>query len=666
VRPSTVRALRAGLLALVISVTAAVAWLLRPSPPAPPSPSAPAAAEPAAPRTERLVYRNFKGDKVSFTLQAESQVGREQEELHLRGVVLTFSYVARGAEDTTTITADDCVYTPSVQRAVFRGHVHVRTTANGFELTSEELVYRGDKGLARSDDVVHFKRKDVSGTSKGMTYHAEEGRLELAAEVFLVIADEKRPEMRIRAGRADAEREEGALRFADGVEVTQGPDTLKAARLNVNFTPEQTIYRAVAVDDVDLQASSAGLLPSTSGALASGGGRHLRCKKLDLWFRPDRSVKEATAGPDADLVAMSGPREPPERRHLKARVLVFHFDEQGRLEEVQAQKDSSFVAEALPPAAAPPRTVDCQSFVARLDPPTGEAREIEFNKDVVFRQGQRVATAQAGWYQGKDALLLLKEGPRLVDEEHATELSARAIDLGTRTGDVSARHDVRHVMSHRRGPGKAGLLGNDAPVIMTARFFDYEAKTRTARYREDALLRSGRDEIRAPEIRHQEDEAGKRRLHAAGGVVSLLHPRPAPGEKLAGAVEGRAAEMLYDEVKGQIVYKGDVTLRQGDIATRSPQATLVLTADGTGVEKLTAGEPVEFRQGTRVATGSRGTYTPASGSVELMGEHVELKDATQQVRGRALTFNLRDDRVTVDGREQMRTETVLRKTPPKP
>jgi lipopolysaccharide transport protein LptA/LPS export ABC transporter protein LptC len=665
VRPAAVRGLRAGLLGLVVAVGAAVAWLLRPSPPPPTASSAKAATEPTAPRTERLVYRIYNGDKVRAVLQAESEVSRQQDELHFRGVALTFTYVAHGVEDTTTITADDCVYNPTVQRAVFRGHVHVRT-GEGFELTSEELIYRGDKGLARSDELVHFKRKDVSGTSKGMTYLAQEGRLELAAEVALAIADDKRPEMKIRAGRAVAERAEGAFRFTDGVEVTQGPDTLKAARLNVNFTPEQTIYRAVAVDDVDLRASSAGLLPAASGALASGGGRHLRCKKLDLWFRPDRSVKEATAGPDADLVAMSGPKEPPERRHLKARILVFHFDEQGRLEEVLGQKDSSFVAEPLPPAAGPPRTVDCQNFVARLDPATGEAREVEFNKDVVFRQGKRLATAQAGWYQGKDAMLLLKEGPRLVDEEQRTELLARAIDIGTRTGDIAARHDVRHVTTQRRGPGKAGLLGSEAPVIVTARFFDYEAKTRSARYREEALLRSGRDEIRAPEIRLQEDEGGKRRLHALGGVVSLLHPRPAPGEKAAGAVEGRAAEMVYDEAKGQVVYKGNVALKQGDITTKSPEATLVLTADGAAVEKLMAGDPVEFRQGTRVATGSRGTYTPGTGSVELVGEQVTLKDATQQVRGRALTFSLRDDRVTVDGHEQVRTETVLRKTPPKP
>ena len=73
-RPAEVRALRAGLLALVIGLAGAVTWLLRHSPAGPPPPSTPPAA--MAARTEHLVYRTFKGDKVNFTLQAESEVGR--------------------------------------------------------------------------------------------------------------------------------------------------------------------------------------------------------------------------------------------------------------------------------------------------------------------------------------------------------------------------------------------------------------------------------------------------------------------------------------------------------------------------------------------------------------------------------------------------------------
>lgn len=251
----------------------------------------------------------------------------------------------------------------------------------------------------------------------------------------------------------------------------------------------------------------------------------------------------------------------------------------------------------------------------------------------------------------------------MVDEEEGSELQAEAIDIGTTSGDIAARHSVRHVL-HKR----PGLLGTkDEPAIMTSRFFDYAAESRTAKYREEALLRSGKDEIRASEIRVREAGEGKRRLEAEGGVVSRLHPKEegATG-KPAAALEGRAKEMVYDEAKRTVVYKGDVVIRQGDIQTKSPEATLSLTSDGTGIDRLVAGDPVDVRQGTRTASGSRGTYTPRDEKMVLEGEKVTLRDGPKEVKGRSLTFRVGDDSILVEGQELERTETIIEKEPPKP
>ena len=105
--------------------------------------------------------------------------------------------------------------------------------------------------------------------------------------------------------------------------------------------------------------------------------------------------------------------------------------------------------------------------------------------------------------------------------------------------------------------------------------------------------------------------------------------------------------------------------KQQDIVSVSPAATLTLSADGTSLMGVVAGEPVEVRQKERVANGTRLTYNPASQSMVLVGE-VVLKDAGREVHGKALTFHLGDDRILVDGREQGRIETVLPKEPPKP
>ena len=177
---------------------------------------------------------------------------------------------------------------------------------------------------------------------------------------------------------------------------------------------------------------------------------------------------------------------------------------------------------------------------------------------------------------------------------------------------MTASENVRHTLAPRAKGGRPGMLGGEEPTVLLCREFDYDAATRTARYRENALLRSGKDEVRAPTIVLEQPAAGGRRLTASGGTTSVLHPRAEKGAaKEPAPVEARSREMVYEESANRIVYTGDVEIRQGDILTRSPEAVVTLTKDGGAVDRLLAGEPVEVQQGVRRATGQRGTYTPA-------------------------------------------------------
>jgi lipopolysaccharide export system protein LptA len=103
------------------------------------------------------------------------------------------------------------------------------------------------------------------------------------------------------------------------------------------------------------------------------------------------------------------------------------------------------------------------------------------------------------------------------------------------------------------------------------------------------------------------------------------------------------------------------------MATRSPEATLALDAQGSAVESLEAGSPVEVTFGERKASGSKATYAPGSGTLTIVGEKVRMKDPEQEVEGRSLTLNLGDDTIRIDGQEQVRTQTIIRgrKEPPR-
>jgi lipopolysaccharide transport protein LptA len=218
---------------------------------------------------------------------------------------------------------------------------------------------------------------------------------------------------------------------------------------------------------------------------------------------------------------------------------------------------------------------------------------------------------------------------------------------------------------------RSGPLGGERPWQASSRLFDYDAGQKTARYRDGALLRTGDDEVRGALIVVDEARPGQRRLSASGGVRSILQSRPRgreEPERRAGKkpVETESTEMLYEESKRTVVYSGDVRIRQGDITTRSPEATVFLTADGSRMERIVAGEPVEVHQGQRRANGTRGTYTPENETLVLVGEKVVLEDPKQRLQGRSLTFRMGDDTILVDGREVERTESVFRREPARP
>jgi LPS export ABC transporter protein LptC/lipopolysaccharide transport protein LptA len=671
--PRTARLVRGGLLVVLVGVTGVVALSLRPPskpPAAVPSPSPSAAPAKEGTRLGGFVHRTVKTDKdgnvrESVVVRAQFIEGKDGEEQRLRGVEVNLTYMAKGQPGKATIVADTGFYSPTQQKAVFQGHVHV-TTEDGMDLKTEHLIYRGDHNGVKSDADVEFKRKDLSGTARGFTYDGETGHLELLADVKLKIQDEDNPATFIKSASAEATKEEGLLKFLGGVEVTQGSDRLTSNRLVVNFSDEdRVIHRAQALDDVDLWTAGSTAVPGMTTATMGSGARHLKCRRLDLWFRPDRTLQQAVAGPDADLTLMPGPKDPPERKRLKSDVLDFLFDDKGKLQELTALKDTLFTTEAIPPAKSAPRTLQCKRFVAKIDPATGQATTIEFLKDVSFARGPQKATSQRALYEGSKTTLVLTEDPVVTDEEQGTELHAETIEMQTDLGDVHAHEGVRHILRGRSAV-RAGILGSkDDPTLITAGEFDYTAKTKLASYQHGALLRSGKDEIRAGGITIRERPDGKRRLEASARVISRMQPKAASAGKAPAVVESRAAEMAYDEVANQIVYKGDVYIRQGDIQTKSPEATLSLNPDGGSIKTLEAGDPVEVQQAERKATGNKGTYTPSTETMVLVGDDVMLTDATGQVKGRSLTFHVGDERVLVDGREEVRTQMILRNEKPK-
>ncbi len=673
-RSDRARLVRWVLLGVLVAVSAAVAWSLRR--PEPRSGGKAEGAGPAAQGTSvrQLEFLRFLGGNQKIELRARSQEGVEGASMRFAGVELRVPFTAQGRSSLATITADRCDYRPQPrQEASFQGNVKVRTD-DGFELDTESLEYRSDPVEVKTEAAVRFRRGTGSGSARGMDYGAESG-LRLHSEVRVHLEDQAGPPTEIEAGSANGSRSDNILHFEDGVVVHQGSRELQAKRLQLNMTGDwSTIERAAAIEEVDLRiGSGASLLPGAAVGRGTGE-KHIRCRRLNMAFRAKGVLEEASAVNPGILELAPGAGGPPESRRLSSSVIRFLFDEQGRLTSVEASaagpngppEQQRTVLSSEPTAKdGSPRRVESQTLSASLDPASGDVQRAEFDGRVVFSEPGRKGWADHASYEAGPGMLTLSGSePRIEDQEQGSELRARQIRLGSRSSGVWAQGSVRHTIRRQQGgkEAKGAAAGGQEPTVIVCKHFEYDPASKTAHYRDNVLMRSGQDEIRAPQMTLVESAEGERRLSASGGVASLLHPRPAKGAtKEPAPVETRSREMVYDEKARRVVYTGEVEIRQGDILTKAPEAVALLTANSQTVERLLVGSPVELRQGARIATGERGTYTPSDETLVLVGQKVVVRELDRRIEGRYLTFKVGGDRIRVDGREEVRTETVLKR-----
>jgi hypothetical protein len=101
-----------------------------------------------------FVHRTVKTDKDGNVREAWSCAPSSSRQgrggAAPAGVEVNLTYMARGQPGKATIVADQGMYAPAQQKAIFQGHVHL-TTEDGMDLKTDQLIYRGDHNSVKSD-----------------------------------------------------------------------------------------------------------------------------------------------------------------------------------------------------------------------------------------------------------------------------------------------------------------------------------------------------------------------------------------------------------------------------------------------------------------------------------------------------------------------------------
>lgn len=667
--PGQARLIRFVMLGVVIAVVVSVALNFR-HPPPPLGPDRSASTEShSGPSKERSItdyeVRPLKSGQ-DVVLRAKKMTSRGEDNIQLEGVTLHFPYKAQGKEGIAEITSNECLYNPREERALFKGAVRLRTP-EGFGLDADALSYDGPRQLAQTDTPFTFREGQTSGGGTGFIYDGHTGVLKVLANARLH-EDNDQGGSEIRSQKATIDRGLQTALFEGDVEATQVQDVLNTTDLLVNFDEKsRAMTRAQALHGARVRMLGPQTALGPADRNAGSGERVMQGQKFDIWFGANRKL-DKVINYGGDVIVHPGPKDSPEIKRLAADVLQFDFDAEGRLMDVVGLKNAQMTIDPVDGSTDPRRhrLMTCRHFKADFAADSGQMKQAEFSKDVVFTSGARRATAGEALFQSDRApggLVTLTENPQIEDSDQGSRLSAVTIEIAPESGNIAAHNQVRHVLSAR----KAGSKDTRAPeveTVATCREFRYESAHREAVYQHEALIRSGDDELRAAAVRIVGPD-GARHLYADGDVVTLVSPRGK--DKTQGPIDARARRMVYDEAARNIQYDGDVIMRQRDLVSHSPKSTVYLTGDAKDIDHVDAGEPVRIEQGTRTATGARGVYRASNRTFTLTGPDVTVRDAGgQSTRGRSLTFVMGDDTIQVDGREEVRTETVFRADRPLP
>ena len=617
------------------------------------TPSGYAPTDPRADKLEALVFESFSASgKKGVELEAKGSSGREAERRFLDTVKARIPFVSQGQQASMEIVADHAQHVAGRPSALFQGHVKV-TTDDGLVLETDELFYDGRDGLAQSERKVTWHRKNVSGEAVGMLYEGWSDSITFFKDVKIRLRDPDDAPADIDANSACLSREQNTLFLEGNVSVNQGGNRTTSGSLALFFGADRAIYRAVFRDGFELvaQGDTSGLGFSFPRA---NGRKTIRGRRLDVTFGAGRALEEVSAGPEAVMIVEPGPKDPAERREIRADALIFKFAPNGKLREYLGNSGTSVRFIPLNPSVSDLRTISSTDFVAALDPLTGEAETISFVENVVLERKNQRGKGSKAEFSERTGRMLVSGGATFEDSLAKVNLTAATIDMDTKTGSFRARGGVRHTQKGGIPGAPFGTAGSD--LLATSRQVIYDAPLKTTQYLERVVFRAGEDQLRALTIETVETPQGPK-ITADTDVEILV-----AGGAAGGGLDARSAKMTYLPATRTFAFGGAASVLQKDFETKAPEILVGLGPAGSfEIRSLEAqGGAVAIKALDRTAEGTHLLYTPKDGKVVMAGAPVKLEAQGRRVQGKSVTFFTSGDQVEVVG-EEGRTETVLQR-----
>lgn len=290
---------------------------------------------------EGYKYVKTENGRETLRLLAAKDTAYEDGRHELEKVDLTAFGVERGRS--VHIVAERGSYLRDQSQVTFTGNVKV-TSSDGLEVTTESLKYDQQSEVASTEEVVQFRRGEISGSSTGASLHAKERDLTLPKNPVVVSSNpdpnkKGAPPVEIRGDSANYIEKDGLVRFEGNASVTQGERLARADQIT-GFTNPQTKR----IERIELRGNS--YLKSQEKGKAS----EAQSRDMDFFFDEAQQLKSVVANGAAR--ARSLEKDAPREITAERIELVYKPGEQGSdIQSVTTQGRTVMKLEAIESSA---------------------------------------------------------------------------------------------------------------------------------------------------------------------------------------------------------------------------------------------------------------------------------------------------------------------------
>lgn len=642
-------------LAVLVAIPAWNYWTRQQDQSAPPVRVEPLPDELAA-LTEGFTFTRTEGGRPRFSITARMNLGFKDNRHMLEDVDVRV-FAEQDGQPGSRIRSRRCDYEKDSGDIRFAGSVDALVDGQT-TIQTEELTYNHSERFVQSEKPVRVEYEGTAeGTADRLKYWIRDGVLHLDGSVHAVTSDG----MKLDSGFAVFNRKENWLTVAEGIVLSNSEGSVRGADGRVEFDPVTLRPRTFAVSG------------TVVGEARSGSeGYHLRADWVRASLSPDGHVetvvsrgnsefeKRAGGGRQrltaADLDAALGPGG--QIRVLDARgsaTMGLGPDQILRAPWIRADGVESVLTYGESTLQAAASSIEGSDFSIRQ----GAIIQFGTGSSAILRTEGRLTEAdrtEARIDSSSNRLIELlqtgnvrfREGGRSgsaasvrIDEAGAVVLDGSAVVV-----DTGRRLEASRVLLHQQdgsflatGNVKTTSTANGDPLLVTAdraegagEKLNYTGNVQLWRGSSRGLSReSGR--IRANRL---EAQGSGKNLRAEGAVETSFE-----------GVAASADSLSYDESGGIAHYLGTVRAETRDavIAADDVRVTLIDRA----ARRIAATGSVVIHHQDRLGAGDALDYDAQTREAILSGNAAQVEDSLgHTVNGQKLTWNLKDERITVN------------------